>query len=240
MAGRTFAVLHCTVRPCGPRTANVEAQEKSCHIHKESPVSKPSAQSTSRTLTGKCLCGDVRYEVIDSFLYAQNCHCSNCRRATGLHSSHSQALNATSSVSQAALRISPSSAKKMLMTLIAKPAVRFCTPLFEMRSSFMSRSDRSLTYQVFVPQHIFLWDRRRRSLRSLTTFHNTKSLVKQRVVVTRHFPPWHLDALPATARITWDGEVHFIRQAQKSCHHAQVQTLSLLQPSTWPLQRESL
>lgn len=46
-------------------------------------MSKPSAQSTSRTLTGKCLCGDVRYEVTDSFLYAQNCHCSNCRRATG-------------------------------------------------------------------------------------------------------------------------------------------------------------
>ena len=36
-----------------------------------------------RTLAGKCLCGDVRYEVADEFLYAQNCHCSNCRRATG-------------------------------------------------------------------------------------------------------------------------------------------------------------
>ena len=36
-----------------------------------------------RMLTGKCLCGAVRYEVIDDFLYAANCHCSNCRRATG-------------------------------------------------------------------------------------------------------------------------------------------------------------
>jgi hypothetical protein len=46
-------------------------------------VSKSSARSSPRTLTGKCLCGDVQYEVADAFLYAQNCHCSNCRRATG-------------------------------------------------------------------------------------------------------------------------------------------------------------
>ena len=36
-----------------------------------------------RTLTGMCLCGAVRYEVADAFLYAANCHCSNCRRAAG-------------------------------------------------------------------------------------------------------------------------------------------------------------
>lgn len=46
-------------------------------------MSTSSAQSNPRILTGKCLCGDVRYEVADTFLYAQNCHCSNCRRATG-------------------------------------------------------------------------------------------------------------------------------------------------------------
>jgi hypothetical protein len=34
-------------------------------------------------LTGKCLCGAVSYEVADAFVYAANCHCSNCRRATG-------------------------------------------------------------------------------------------------------------------------------------------------------------
>jgi hypothetical protein len=34
-------------------------------------------------LSGKCLCGAVRYEVADEFLYAQNCHCSQCRAATG-------------------------------------------------------------------------------------------------------------------------------------------------------------
>ena len=37
----------------------------------------------SRMLSGRCLCGAVRYVVADEFLYAANCHCSNCRRATG-------------------------------------------------------------------------------------------------------------------------------------------------------------
>jgi len=34
-------------------------------------------------LEGKCLCGGVHYTVADEFAYAMNCHCSNCRRATG-------------------------------------------------------------------------------------------------------------------------------------------------------------
>ena len=34
-------------------------------------------------LTGKCGCGAVRYRVADEFRYALNCHCSNCRAATG-------------------------------------------------------------------------------------------------------------------------------------------------------------
>ena len=37
----------------------------------------------SRILAGKCYCGAVHYEVADAFLYAVNCHCSNCRRMTG-------------------------------------------------------------------------------------------------------------------------------------------------------------
>ena len=37
----------------------------------------------STTLAGKCFCGAVRYCVPDAFLYAMNCHCSNCRRTTG-------------------------------------------------------------------------------------------------------------------------------------------------------------
>jgi len=38
---------------------------------------------SSRTLTGKCFCGAVQYTVADEFVYAANCHCSNCRRTTG-------------------------------------------------------------------------------------------------------------------------------------------------------------
>jgi len=34
-------------------------------------------------LNGKCLCGAVQYRVADEFVYALNCHCSKCRRATG-------------------------------------------------------------------------------------------------------------------------------------------------------------
>lgn len=36
-----------------------------------------------KTLRGECLCGAVGYEVADAFSYAQNCHCSKCRKATG-------------------------------------------------------------------------------------------------------------------------------------------------------------
>jgi hypothetical protein len=40
-------------------------------------------KASGRTLAGKCLCGAVHYAVADEFVYAANCHCSNCRRATG-------------------------------------------------------------------------------------------------------------------------------------------------------------
>jgi hypothetical protein len=36
-----------------------------------------------RQLAGKCVCGAVQYAVADEFVYAANCHCSNCRRTTG-------------------------------------------------------------------------------------------------------------------------------------------------------------
>ncbi|WP_027057071.1 GFA family protein [Mesorhizobium loti] len=39
--------------------------------------------TTGHKLAGKCLCGAVQYAVADEFVYAANCHCSNCRRSTG-------------------------------------------------------------------------------------------------------------------------------------------------------------
>lgn len=40
-------------------------------------------KSPIRLLTGQCVCGTTRYRVFDDFRYALNCHCSQCRRATG-------------------------------------------------------------------------------------------------------------------------------------------------------------
>jgi hypothetical protein len=48
----------------------------------EAPVTSPE-KASNRTLAGKCFCGAVHYAVPDEFVYAANCHCSNCRRATG-------------------------------------------------------------------------------------------------------------------------------------------------------------
>ena len=39
--------------------------------------------ASPRLLAGTCLCGKVAYQVADTFEYAMNCHCSQCRRATG-------------------------------------------------------------------------------------------------------------------------------------------------------------
>jgi hypothetical protein len=37
----------------------------------------------TNVLKGSCFCRAVQYSVPDAFLYAMNCHCSNCRRTTG-------------------------------------------------------------------------------------------------------------------------------------------------------------
>jgi hypothetical protein len=44
---------------------------------------QPADSADERMLVGKCECGAVRYQVLDAFLYAANCHCSRCRAATG-------------------------------------------------------------------------------------------------------------------------------------------------------------
>lgn len=36
-----------------------------------------------KTLTGRCTCSAVLYAVTDAFTYCANCHCQQCRRATG-------------------------------------------------------------------------------------------------------------------------------------------------------------
>jgi hypothetical protein len=50
---------------------------------RNNPALASEVSAMVRRLTGKCLCGATVYEVDDAFSYAMNCHCSNCRRATG-------------------------------------------------------------------------------------------------------------------------------------------------------------
>ena len=42
-----------------------------------------SEKSMARILAGECYCRAVGYTVADTFAYALNCHCSDCRRTTG-------------------------------------------------------------------------------------------------------------------------------------------------------------
>ena len=46
-------------------------------------MGKPCTSKKRQKLAGSCLCGAVEYAVADEFQYALNCHCSDCRRATG-------------------------------------------------------------------------------------------------------------------------------------------------------------
>ncbi len=41
------------------------------------------SKSDQEFIVGRCLCEAVEYHVVDDFSYAFNCHCSQCRRATG-------------------------------------------------------------------------------------------------------------------------------------------------------------
>jgi catechol 2,3-dioxygenase-like lactoylglutathione lyase family enzyme len=43
----------------------------------------PEREAGKRLLVGRCQCGGVEYRVEDAFVYASNCHCSNCRATTG-------------------------------------------------------------------------------------------------------------------------------------------------------------
>jgi len=40
-----------------------------------------------KTISGRCLCGAVHFEVNDNFRYSGYCHCSDCRRFSGSASS---------------------------------------------------------------------------------------------------------------------------------------------------------
>jgi catechol 2,3-dioxygenase-like lactoylglutathione lyase family enzyme len=64
----------------GQSLAEGHHQEKGVEMLTEVPREVGAGK---RVLVGKCQCGAVRYRVEDAFSYASNCHCSNCRAATG-------------------------------------------------------------------------------------------------------------------------------------------------------------
>jgi hypothetical protein len=60
--------------------------ERTCDESSAGPTSNEvviEQNQASRLLPGKCECGALRYTVADAFRYAANCHCSQCRAATG-------------------------------------------------------------------------------------------------------------------------------------------------------------
>lgn len=46
-------------------------------------MTRSRSEGVTRWLSGGCFCKASRYEVEDAFVYAANCHCSDCRRTTG-------------------------------------------------------------------------------------------------------------------------------------------------------------
>jgi hypothetical protein len=60
------------------------------------------------TVSGKCECGAVRFEVADEVRYAINCHCSACRAATG------SAFNAFAGIEREKLSITDGSDRLMV------------------------------------------------------------------------------------------------------------------------------
>lgn len=35
------------------------------------------------SITGRCLCGDITYSITAEYVFAGNCHCVDCKRASG-------------------------------------------------------------------------------------------------------------------------------------------------------------
>jgi hypothetical protein len=70
-------------------------------------MTEPEA-SSARTLRGTCFCGAVAYAVADEFVYAANCHCSNCRRTTG------SAFKPFAGIERAKLTVTDGADKRMI------------------------------------------------------------------------------------------------------------------------------
>jgi hypothetical protein len=110
----------------------------------------------ARLLAGKCECGAVRFAVPDEFLYAANCHCSNCRAATG------SAFKPFAGVEREKLRVTDGAETPMIVGERDENHTRCaaCGSLLFSSSAAAptstSRSARSSTSPIRPTEHIFV------------------------------------------------------------------------------------
>jgi hypothetical protein len=132
---------------------------------------EPSLPSTL-LLSGKCLCGAVRNTVEDSFRYALNCHCSQCRRATG------SAFKPFAGIERQKPNVTHASkgllifGQKLTHDARCASAARCSTQWFARESTSMYRSARFATSLPFVLQRISSLAPKRRGSPSPMIFHS--------------------------------------------------------------------
>ncbi|MDD9991822.1 MAG: GFA family protein [Rhodospirillales bacterium] len=128
----------------------------------------------SETLSGGCLCGDVRYEVDGSPVYVFHCHCSMCRRAGGT------AFQTWVGLEDGALTVTQGTAK------------RYKSSSFATRS-FCGRCGGQLFYNYTGEQTPAVWV-------TVGTLDHPESMTPERHVFSADSVPWlHMaDDLPRT------------------------------------------
>ena len=128
----------------------------------------------SETLSGGCLCGDVRYEVQGAPVHVFHCHCSMCRRAGGTAFQTWAGFEADA------------------LTVTQGTAASYKSSSFATRS-FCGRCGGQLFYNYTTNQTPPVWV-------TVGTLDNPESIAPQRHVFSADGVPWvHMeDGLPRT------------------------------------------
>ncbi len=96
----------------------------------------PTKKDRSSLITGRCLCGDVRYEINQPMIGASYCHCRMCTRASG-----DGPVIASAAFSFDAVRFTRGKPKFYKSSLIAE-------------RGFCGNCGTSLTYRLLVPEPV--------------------------------------------------------------------------------------